>query len=339
MGIRLTASASENTVTYTRNVFIPLTNLCRNACAYCGFRGSPDDGWWLMSPEEVMDLVRRGREAGCVEALITLGEMPEVYPQVRDRLQNFGFRSMTDYIVYLSRRILGEGLLPHINPGVLGRSQLAKLRRFSASMGLMLESIARLPAHEMSPGKHPSLRLRMMEDAGREGIPFTTGLLVGIGETRNDRLMSLLAIREIHERFGHIQEVIIQPFAPKPGTPMAENPPPPFPDVMEVVKMAREILPDVGVQIPPNLVDDVCTFLSAGANDLGGISSLTPDFINPEKPWPPIESLRERVKGAGFFPRERLPIYPRFTMDPKFMSCEVRRVVSELADEEGYRRI
>lgn len=328
----------RKTVTYTRNVFVPLTNLCRNACAYCGFRRSPDDGWWLMSPDEVIETVRRGREAGCVEVLITLGEMPEVYPEVREILQEWGFGSMTDYIVHLSREILGEGMLPHINPGVVGRDQLARMRRFSASMGLMLESVARLPAHERSPGKLPSLRLGMMEDAGREGIPFTTGLLVGIGETREDRIASLLAIRELHERFGHIQEVIVQPFAPKPGTPMGGHPPPPLQTIIETVRMARELLPEVGVQIPPNLVEDVGPFLRAGANDLGGISPITPDFINPERPWPSVEMMRGEVERAGFSARERLPIYPRFALDPKFMSGEVRRVVSELADEDGYRR-
>ena len=331
-------SATIPCVTYTRNVFLPITNLCRNMCAYCGFRRSPGDGWWLMSQDEVMEFVRRGREAGCSEALITLGEMPEVYPEVRERLEEWGYRTVLDYIESLCRMILREGLLPHVNAGVVGREQLARLKRFSASMGLMLESIARLPAHEKSPGKDPAARLEVIENAGRERIPFTTGLLVGIGETWDDRVRSVLAIREIHERYGHIQEVIVQPFAPKPGTPMAGNPAPPGHELIHTVAMVRRLMPDVGVQVPPNLVDGIGGYLAAGVNDLGGISSVTPDFINPEKPWPELDALVREVRSAGFSPRERLPVYPRFLLDGKYMSGEVRRVALELADEEGYRR-
>jgi len=325
-------------VTYTRNLFIPLTNLCRNRCAYCGFRRSPDNGWWLMSPEEVMGLVKSAKDNGCVEVLITMGEMPEIYPQIRDQLGDWGYKNMVDYIVDLSREILNEGLLPHVNPGIVSRGQLSRIKRFSASMGLMLESCARLPAHDLSPGKDPALRLRVIEDAGKEKIPFTTGLLVGIGETREDRLRSLQILKRIQEQYEHLQEVIVQPFVPKPGTPMENYPPPSREELIETVEMARKLMQDVGVQIPPNLAEDFETYLFAGANDLGGISPLTPDFINPEKPWPSVAEVRERVRRAGFLPRERLPVYPRFVLDTSFMSSEVRSVVLELADEDGYRR-
>ncbi len=329
---------SSRVVTYSLNVFVPLTTFCRNRCAYCGFRREEGEAVFL-SPHEVFSLVLKGKKAGCSEVLLTLGERPEVHPQARERLRELGYRSTPEYLEDLCRHILRLGLLPHTNAGVLSEEELGRLRRYNASMGLMLECAARLEAHRESPGKDPGLRLGFMEKAGRLRIPFTTGILVGIGESREDRRRSLEEIGRLHEEYGHIQEVIVQPFSPKPGTPLGGSPPPGLEEVLDAVRMAAEILPgEVGIQIPPNLVPDVVPFLEAGANDLGGLSEVTPDFVNPERPWPSLAELRERVEAAGFRLKERLPLYPRYAGDASFMSEEVRKVVSKLADESGYRR-
>jgi len=325
-------------ISYSRNVFLPITNLCRNRCFYCGFRRESNDGAWFMLPEEVISLAERAKAASCSEALLTLGEQPEVHAEAREALETLGYESTVSYIEDLCKQILELGLLPHTNAGLLKKWELRRLRRYNASMGLMLECVAQLPAHSLSPGKDPKLRLKMIGAAGELRLPFTTGLLVGIGETREDRVRSLLAIRRLHERYGHIQEIIIQPFAPKPNTPMASFPIPSVEDVLATVSMARSLMPEMNIQVPPNLIRDLAPFLFAGANDLGGISPLTPDFINPEHTWPTVAKLRAAIRRAGFVPRERLPIYPRYAKDPKFMSEEVREVVHELADADGYRR-
>jgi len=328
----------ERVVTYSLNVFVPLTNFCRNRCAYCGFRREEGEAT-LLSPQEVFSLVLRGKKAGCSEVLFTLGERPEVHPLAKEKLEGMGYRSISDYLEELCRHILRLGLLPHTNAGALSEEELGRLRRYNASMGLMLECASRLEAHRESPGKDPEVRLEFIERAGELRIPFTTGILVGIGESREDRRRSLEEIGRLHEKYGHIQEVIIQPFSPKPGTPMGNRPPPPAEEVLEAVRMAAGIFPpEVGIQIPPNLVEDVLPFLREGASDLGGISEITPDFVNPERPWPDLRTLRLELEAAGFRLRERLPLYPRYARDSSSMSEEVRRVVSRLADEEGYRR-
>lgn len=326
-------------VSYSHNVFMPITNLCRNRCFYCGFRREPGDGAWFMEPEEVIELAKRAKAAGCSEALLTLGERPEVHTEARGKLHEFGYEKTVDYLVDLCRQILRIGLLPHTNAGVLGGRELRRLRRYNASMGLMLECAAELPVHRESPGKDPKLRLKMIEAAGKFRIPFTTGLLVGIGESFEDRIRSLLAIRRLHQKYGHVQEIIIQPFAPKPDTPMEGHSRPSEQEVLTTVAIARSLIPEMNLQVPPNLVKDVGTFLLRGVNDLGGISTVTPDFINPGRPWPSIEELRSVVAGAGFKPRERLPIYPRYARDPHFMSPEVRARVVEMTDEDSYRRL
>jgi len=338
-------------ISYSRNVFLPITNLCRNYCLYCGFRRDPNDDARFMSPEEVLELAERAKAAGCSEALLTLGERPEVHADVREKLEKFGYESTIDYLEDLCKHILELGLLPHTNAGLLSGRELRRLRQFNASMGLMLECAAELPAHRNSPGKDPRLRLEVIEIAGKLRIPFTTGLLIGVGETHEDRVLSLLAIRELHERYDHIQEIIIQPFAPKPNTPMANCPRPSTKELLTTVVMARSLMPEMNIQVPPNLLDynggvvqlGGCRFekavkavLLAGANDFGGISSLTPDFINPDDPWPSVAELRATIERAGFVPRERLPIYPRYAKDKRFMSREVRKVVQELADKDGY---
>lgn len=324
-------------VSYSLNVFLPITNLCRNHCFYCGFRREPNDGAWFMFPEEVLKLAERAKATECSEALLTLGELPEVHAEAREKLKELGYKSTVDYLEYLCRHILELGLLPHTNAGLLNERELLRLRRYNASMGLMLECIAELPVHRNSPGKEPEARLRVIEAAGKLRIPFTTGLLVGIGESFEDRVCSLFAIRDLHERYGHIQEVIIQPFAPKPNTPMSNCAGPKDAELLTTVATARLLMPEMNIQVPPNLVSDVRHFLLVGANDLGGISSVTPDFINPNSPWPSVAELRAAIDRAGFIPRERLPIYPHYAKDLRFMSKEVRQLVLELADENGYR--
>ena len=290
-----------------------------------------------MSPEDVIGLTKRAKIAGCSETLLTLGERPDVHAEAREKLDALGYESMVDYIEDLCGQILKLGLLPHTNAGLLSERELRRLRRYNASMGLMLECAANLPVHQNSPGKDPRRRLEVIEKAGKLRIPFTTGLLIGIGERFEDRVQSLLAIRKLHERYDHIQEVIIQPFDPKPGTPMESHPRPSESELFKTVAIARSIMPDMNIQIPPNLVSNFSSILLAGANDLGGISPVTPDFINPEQPWPSVAELWAVVKRAGFTPRERLPIYPRYVKDERFMSEGVREHVHELADEEGYR--
>lgn len=338
-------------ISYSRNVFLPITNLCRNNCSYCDFRRDPEDGAWFMSPQDVLELAKRAKSAGCSEALLTLGELPEVHSEAREKLDVLGYKNTIDYLEDLCKQILELGLLPHTNAGVLSETELRRLRRYNASMGLMLENIAELPAHIQSPGKKSKLRLETIKAAGKLRIPFTTGLLIGIGENFEDLVQSLLAIRELHEQYGHIQEIIIQPFEPKPGTPMEDRPRPSELELFNTVAFSRSIMPDMSIQVPPNLIgrngvtaqlgglefkNAIAAAISAGANDFGGISSVTPDFINIERPWPSVAELRAAIKFAGFTPRERLPIYPHFVKDEKFMSKEVRERVNEIVDENGY---
>ncbi len=290
-----------------------------------------------MSPEDVIELAKRAKAAGCSEALLTLGERPDVHAEAREKLDALGYENMVDYIEDLCEQILELGMLPHTNAGLLSERELRRLRRCNASMGLMLECVADLSVHQNSLGKNPRRRLKVIEVAGKLRIPFTTGLLIGIGEKFEDRIRSLLTVRKLHKRYDHIQEIIIQPFDPKPGTPMENRPRPSESELFATVAIARSIMPDMNIQVPPNLVSNVGPLLLAGANDLGGISPVTPDFINPEQPWPSVAELRAAIKRAGFMPRERLPIYPRYVKDERFMSEEVREHVRELADEEGYR--
>ncbi len=330
----------KNIVRFSRNVFLPITNLCRNNCSYCGFKREPENEAWIMSEEEVMNLVKKAKKTGCTEALITLGERPEgEYDIMREKLDEWGYESTVDYLVYLSEKLLEKGILPHTNAGILEKAEIARLRKWNASIGLMLESVADLSAHEESPGKKPRLRLEMIKNAGELKVPITTGLLVGIGETQEDRINSLTKLKEIQKKYGHIQEVIIQPFMPKEGTPMEDKKPLNHSKIVNTVELAREIMPNMNIQIPPNLIQKYEDFFQAGVNDLGGVSKITPDFINPEKSWPDVSDLENVVKGAGFELKERLPIHPKFVKDSKFMSSEVEKVVSKLSDRKGYRKV
>jgi FO synthase len=308
-------------VTYSRKVFIPLTNLCRDYCGYCIFRRDPGQpGAHTMTPEEVLAVARAGEALGCTEALFSLGDKPELlFSEMRDTLERLGYKSTLHYLEAMCELVLREtSLLPHPNPGLMSAEWIHRLATVSPSMGLMLETTnAELmrpgAAHDNAPDKAPRKRLRTIEEAGKQKVPFTTGLLIGIGETAEDRVDTLLAIRDLHRRYGHIQEVIVQSFRAKTGIPMAEQPEPSHGEMLRAVAVARLLMPKVNIQAPPNLsepyYDDL---LDSGINDWGGVSPLTPDYINPEKPWPHVEQLRRRTEAKGFELRQRLPVYPEF---------------------------
>ncbi|MHC1635222.1 MAG: 7,8-didemethyl-8-hydroxy-5-deazariboflavin synthase subunit CofG [Candidatus Methanospirareceae archaeon] len=324
-------------VTFSKNIFIPVTNVCRNACDYCGFRARGVEDAYLMRKEDLIEVVRDKGDA--IEALFTLGEKPELsknHPFFKKWLHDLGYSSIVSYTKDLCKLAIEHGLLPHCNLGILSEEELRVLREVCASMGLMLETIEEVEAHRKSPGKDPKKRLKTIEYAGKLKIPFTTGILVGIGESREGRIRSLKAIREIHEKYGHIQEVIIQPFSPKPFTPMANVKPPSLEEIKETVRIARSILPkEVAIQVPPNLIAPK-ELIEAGASDLGGISEKTIDYINPEAPWPSEEELRREI--APFELRERLPIYPRFIKKKWWHSEEIGDMIERYADEEGLRK-
>lgn len=324
-------------VTFCRNVFVPVTNVCRNNCGYCTFRRSPDDpDARLMTQDEILPILENGKNAGCTEVLYTLGEYGEDFPQYKQWLSDMGYASTVEYLAELCRSAMDIGLLPHTNAGVLNYTELETLKPLNASMGLMLETTADLDAHVSSPGKEPSARIKTIRYAGELKIPFTTGLLVGIGETLDDRINSLQQIADLHNEYGHIQEVIIQNFTPKPGTPMAACPPPTDEEMMQTVLIAREILPDeVAIQVAPNLIDPY-VLIQCGATDMGGISPVTVDWINPEAKWPSIEQLRQMVRGIQL--KERLPIYPKYVLEGWY-GDKVKDIILSLSDEEGYRKV
>jgi FO synthase len=336
-----------DTVTYSRKVFIPLTMLCRDRCHYCTFARPPAklDHPYLM-PEQVASIATAGRRSGCKEALFTLGDRPEDrYEQARTWLAERGYASTLDYVRAAAIHVIEcSGLLPHLNPGVMTYEELARLRHVSASMGLMLESSSdrltrRGGPHVGSPDKAPAVRLRTIEDAGRLAIPFTTGILVGIGETLRERAESLLAIRDLHRRYHHIQEVIVQNFRAKPGTAMQKAPEPAADEFLAAVAVARLVMgPHASVQAPPNLSDEPgrLRLLDAGINDWGGVSPLTPDHVNPERPWPQIEALAATTAARAKTLRERLAIYPRYaTMPDPWLAGKMRGPVRALLGDDG----
>ncbi|MBT8507517.1 7,8-didemethyl-8-hydroxy-5-deazariboflavin synthase subunit CofG [Methanomicrobiaceae archaeon CYW5] len=296
-------------ITYSRNAFLPLTTVCRNTCGYCCFRTPVQEGC-IMPPAVVEETIRYSASMGCTEALFTFGEQPGMVEGFDAALAPTGYATILDYCYDMCRAAIDAGMLPHTNAGILTREELERFRTVNASMGLMLETTAEIPAHRKAPGKAPEVRIAMMEDAGRLKIPFTTGLLIGIGETPRDREESLEVIRDLHRRYGHIQEVIIQNFCPKEGTPMEAATYPGTEEMCGIIRLAREILPDdVMVQVPPNLAD-AAYLIECGVDDLGGVSPVTIDYVNPEHPWPQIEELQGLV-GTNML-RERLCIYQRF---------------------------
>lgn len=311
-------------ISYSRKVFLPITNLCRDRCTYCTFRKDPGDpGAWTMMPDEIAEWSRRGHELGCKEALMCLGDKPEVaFKEYRATLDTLGVRSTIEYVGRACEIALAEGLLPHTNAGLMTRDEMATLRPLNASMGLMLESIsprlrARGGVHQAAPDKDPALRMKMIDEAGELRIPFTSGILLGIGETVAERAQSIVALRDSHERYGHIQEVIIQNFRAKPEIAMADAPEPEAYEMARAIATARLVLgAEMNVQAPPNLSPgEIELFLRAGINDWGGISPLSKDYVNPEAPWPHIERLGERCARAGFTLGERLAVYQEYIND------------------------
>jgi 7,8-didemethyl-8-hydroxy-5-deazariboflavin synthase CofG subunit len=332
-------------ITYSRKVFIPLTNLCRDRCGYCTFARVPGDGLaHTMTPEEVLAVARAGRQAGCKEALFSLGDKPELrYPEYREWLAERGLRSTIEYLQAMCRLVFEEtGLLPHANPGLLSREEMLELQPVNASLGMMLETASRRllapgQAHYRCPDKVPEARLGALRTAGELRIPFTTGILIGIGETPEERVEALLAIREIQETYGHIQEVIVQNFRAKPDTLFAQWPEPAALDVARTAAVARLLFgAAINLQVPPNLSrDEYGSFLSAGINDWGGISPVTRDFINPEMAWPEIAVLRSVTEAAGFRLRERLAAYPEYLREPGWVPEPLRRRANIWADASG----
>jgi FO synthase len=336
------------TVSYSKKVFIPLTHLCRDYCGYCTFRADPQAGVQpYMSPDEVLAVAEAGRRAGCKEALFSLGDKPErVFPEAKEFLKKLGFENTLEYLAEMSGLVLEKtGMLPHSNPGLMGADDLRRLRETNVSVGLMLESASpRLlrvgEAHWKAPDKVPSLRIRTIENAGQLSMAFTTGILIGIGETLEERVDALLTIYSTHQKYGHIQEVIVQPFRAKPDIRMAQAPEPSIEDLERTIAVARLILGgEMNIQSPPNLLaDDYPDLLKAGINDWGGISPVTKDFINPEAAWPQISLLSARSAGAGFVLRERLAIYPGFSSRPEFVSSRLQPHLRKLQTEDGYAR-
>ena len=338
------AGAHGTRITYSPKVFIPLTQLCRDRCGYCTFAKAPAriESPYL-APDEVLAIARAGAAAGCHEALFTLGERPEArYPVAAEWLTERGFTSTLDYLAAMCRLVVEEtGLLPHANAGALFRDELAALRPVSASQGMMLETLdPELDCHRGSPDKTPARRLATLDAAGELAIPFTTGILVGIGESRAARIDALEAISASHNRHGHVQEVIVQNFLPKPGTAMHGAPPCPDDAYLDAIALARLILPpDVHVQAPPNLSEDFGRLLGAGIDDWGGVSPITPDHVNPERPWPALDRLREVTEAAGFTLAPRLTIYPEIARDPqRWLDPAMRFPVLDRADAEGLGR-
>ncbi|MEM7435608.1 MAG: 7,8-didemethyl-8-hydroxy-5-deazariboflavin synthase CofG [Myxococcota bacterium] len=326
-------------LTYSPKVFLPITNLCRNRCDYCSFRRSPGDpGEWTMSPDEVRSWLARAKAQGCIEALFCLGDTPETgFQEYRALLRSWGHDSTVDYLHWAAEEAIAQGLLPHTNAGILTRDEMTRLRAVNVSLGLMLETVSTrlcekgMP-HHRAPDKRPAKRVAMTREAGELKIPFTSGLLIGIGETQDERIDTLLAIRSLHREYGHIQEVIVQNFRAHPATPMGGNAEPTEEDLARTVALARLVLDDeVSVQAPPNLSPaSARALIDAGINDFGGISPVSPDYINPKHPWPLLDRLSVECEQAGFSLEPRLPVYPSHLEAGGFVDPSLRPRVDAL---------
>ena len=336
-------------VSYSRKVFIPLTQLCRDVCHYCTFAHPPRRGEAaFLDTEQVLEIARAGAEAGCREALFTLGDKPELrYRTARDQLAALGHETTLSYLREMAGLVLKKtGLLPHLNPGVMDRAETEALRAVSISQGIMLESAAerltrRGGPHFGSPDKAPARRLAAIAAAGEAAVPFTSGILIGIGETRAERIESLLALRDLHERYGHIQEIIIQNFRAKPDTKMAAAPEPDLADHLWTIAVARLVFgPEMNIQAPPNLMPEAIEeMVAAGINDWGGVSPVTPDHVNPEAPWPAVAALAQRTAAAGKLLVERLAIYPSYALEPgRWLDAKLRTPVMRAIDGQGFAR-
>ncbi|HEY7535098.1 MAG TPA: 7,8-didemethyl-8-hydroxy-5-deazariboflavin synthase CofG [Thermodesulfobacteriota bacterium] len=333
----------NKTVTFSKNVFVPLTRLCRDHCGYCTFRIEPGEGELFVSPDEVVKAARDGANLGCTELLFVTGDKPElVYSIYRDALRSLGYKTTAEYLAAMSEAGLKENIFPHSNLGVADRDELSSLRESNASMGLMLENISprllrRGEAHYRSPDKVPKLRIRTMEYAGELRIAWTSGILVGIGETLEERVDSLFAIKRLSQDYGHIQEIIIQNFSPKPGIQMEMHKVPSFLDMLKTVAVSRLIFGErMNIQVPPNLNPKSFTlFVHAGANDLGGVSPMTIDYVNPEAPWPQVDRMERALSEFDLDLKERLPIYPEFISE-EFLDKKVLERIMRIIDTSGY---
>jgi FO synthase len=343
---RLRDEGHGRVVTYSRKVFVPITTLCRDTCTYCTFVKPPGAGGQYLTPDDVLAIVRAGDTHGCTEALLTLGDKPEAkWPQAREFLDGHGCETTIDYVVQMAELIRSETrLFPHANPGIMTAEDIAALRPTNVSMGLMLENISdRLTEpgmpHHNCPDKVPAVRVETIREAGRQSVPFTSGILVGIGENNAEIVDSLLALADLQRERGHIQEFIMQNFRAKADTRMRNSPEPEIPFFVRVVALARVILgAEANLQVPPNLTDDFSVYLDAGINDWGGVSPVTIDWVNPEAPWPNLERLEAVTRAAGFDLKPRLPVYPEFLsdewIDPGLLTAAVER-----ATNDGYAAI
>ena len=328
-------------VTYSRKVFFNLINLCRDTCSYCTYKSEPGQSKVsMMSKRDVQNLAKIGKEHKCTEALFVTGERPEQkYQEARTWLRENGFSSTAEYLVHASEVALSEGLFPHTNSGNLTKSEMNELKKTNVSLGLMLENSStrlseRNMPHEYAPSKHPKARLRVLKDAGELGIPITTGVLIGIGETAFEIIDSIYAIKEIHKKYGHIQEIILQNFQPKSDTKMRNVPSPEEKYFKTLVALARIIMPEMNIQVPPNLSPDSYeSFLSVGINDWGGVSPITPDYVNPEFSWPSIDTIAKNSFRAGFELKARLPVYPEFF---SLVHPDLKCKILEYVDSEGF---
>jgi len=340
---RLRDEGKGRTVSFSRKVFIPVTTMCRDRCAYCTFAKPPGSGGTYLTPDEVMAVVRAGEQRGCTEALFTLGDRPEDrWAAARAFLDRMGHGSTLEYVRHLTERVVAEtSVFPHANPGLMDEATQRDLRRSNPSLGLMLENISPrlmdpgMPHHDC-PDKDPALRMETVETAGRLRIPFTTGILVGIGETSREIVESLFALNAVHRKHGHLQEIIVQNFQPKADTRMREAAPPSVEYFATVVALTRWIFgPQMNVQVPPNLTENFAVYLDAGINDWGGVSPLTIDWVNPEAPWPHLDHLRSVTGAAGFDLRQRLPVYPEF-IEAEWIDPDLLPMLESVVDDEGY---
>src|SRR5919197_3922217 len=338
----------RKSMTYSRKVFINLVNLCRDKCNYCTYKREPSDTLAsMMTPNQVLTIAETGKRFRCTEALFVTGERPEQrYEEARKWLRSVGHSSTVEYIREMSEMVLQKtGLLPHTNSGTLTKKEMSTLKDTNVSLGMMLESsserlMAKGMAHELAPSKNPKVRVRALQNAGQLKIPTTTGLLVGIGETPEELLDSLFTIKEIHYNYSHIQELIMQNFVPKPGTEMAKFFPPSNDYFLKSVALARIIMPEMNIQVPPNLTPNIFgKYIDVGINDWGGISPVTIDYVNPESRWPSIESVRSVTSSKGYDLRARLPIYPEFLRkNEKFIPDKLMSYIDLLSDASGLVR-
>ena len=330
-------------VSFSKKSFFNIINLCRDTCTYCTYKAKPgEDKMTMMSKDDVVQLAKLAKKFHCVEALFVTGEKPEeAYPEAKNWLKNNGFTTTAEYLIHCSELAINEGLFPHTNAGNLTKNEMAELKKTNVSLGLMLENVSKrltekgMP-HYSAPSKNPEERLQVLENAGSLGIPITTGLLVGIGETANEIIDSLFALKQINEKYGNIQEIIIQNFQPKEDTFMKNHPSPAENFFKLIVAIARTIMPSMNIQIPPNLSPkSYHSFLSVGINDWGGISPLTPDYVNPEFSWPEIKKIEENCIKSGFELKARFPVYPEFF---HMVNSDLREKMSEIKNSENFVR-